>query len=166
MLKRVFQIFIIAMCSLVVLSFLGCSATASQKIRGSAQESPESETITELNQTYEGTLLNITATDIQFVRNSLDACVVGVHLVVENVSGKSFILARSDIDTYIDDVAKIRTIEPSFGEDLPTVTIEPGKRAEGYVSVDAPEDAEVIELYYDGTLVFIFDIPPIEEIES
>lgn len=83
MLKRSFQVFIIAMCTLAFLSCLGCSSIA------------ESEPISELNQAFKGSDFSIIADEIRATQGpSSDEIIVGVHLIVENLSNEDFLLGR------------------------------------------------------------------------
>lgn len=167
MLKRVMQLLVIMICTLTTLLFTSC---------GIFEANTEPEIITELNQTYEGLLLNITATEIRYAQVVMfhyDELTVSVNFIVENVSNEETFFDARLINVYIDDVAASPTIALRVGATLGTsIKLAPGKRTQGYHSVTAPNDAKTVELHIrtdwgdaDTVVIFSLDIPPIEVLE-
>ena len=129
---------------------------------------PSITTITELNQPYEGSVLRITATEIETINYPSGGMVVSIKFVVENVSkSESRLIWGNDMEGYIDDVATSQTFIIGY-PDLIGQTIAPGKRAEGYYCLPCSKDAKIIEVrirdakYSEQFAVFVFDIPPVE----
>ena len=128
---------------------------------------PQTQTITGLNETYHGSVLNITATDVKVVKDPYDkSCIhIEVRFVVENVSNKDFNMGGYLIDPYVDDVTAYGSVSAysnKAGESLQG-TIAPGKSAVGYYSVLASKDAKVVEIQIEESsnrkAIFIFDVP-------
>ncbi len=131
--------------------------------------------ITELNQPYQGNNIRIIATDIKSINTSSsnEQIIIGVKLVVENTSDKEEYLGPSLITAYVDDTTTQRISSGDFDKDGEGLfgEIAPGKRMTGYYCVNASKNARQIELQISESyfftnkqkVVFIFDIPPVEE---
>lgn len=127
-------------------------------------------TITELNQTYNGSVLDITATDIQIVDASYrdkDRIYIEVRFIVNNTSKRNYDLAGYRFNSYVDDVTAYGSsyaYSNDAGEDL-SGTIAPGKSAVGYYSVYASKGAKKVEIHIEETdkktVIFILDMPPV-----
>ncbi len=156
-------------CVVLILAIHSCSARSST---GPYEHLTLSEPITELNQTYEGSILKITATDIKAVQSvySSDEIVIGVQFTVENVSNEEVLLTTSSIQAFYDDFVADSASEDFLADDFGvSVEIPPGKRAIRAYYLKAPKDVSAIELRFpEGYLskqyaTFIFDVPPVDE---
>lgn len=125
------------------------------------------QTITELNRTYHGSVLNITATDIKTIDDSLnkDGICIAVRFVIENKSDTDFRMGGSLINPYVDDITADGDTYAFFnepGEGL-NGTIAPGKSSVGYYSIHASKDAKVVEIQIKESsntkVIFVFNVP-------
>ena len=146
-----------------ILSITGCSTfTTSSNIK-TAQ-------ITELNQTYNGPLLKITATDIKSISSPYneEEIIIGVRFIIENSSTNNFLLSPINFSAYVDNITAQGSINSELnvaGEKL-NGEIASGKSAKGFYAVEAPKDAKQIEVRIEEAFeksyaVFVFDVPAI-----
>ncbi len=129
------------------------------------------EPITALNQTYEGTIVDIKATDMKVVNDPLEdaGVIIGVRFVITNKTKKDFYLGPSSFSAYVDDIVADGRTTTDFneaGEELGG-NIAPGKSAVGYYAVEASKDAQKVEIRIEEVFekkyaTFIFDIPGAE----
>ena len=154
------EIFIIIACVIVAFVWLLSSSKTT--------------TITELNESYHGSILKITATDLKALPNpdNADEILVGIKFKYENVSkNDSFLIWGSNIEGYIDDVAVGHWGEHYFNEPevgLIGTKLSPGKQTAGYYCLRASKDAKNIEVritekYNQKYVSFVFKIPELEE---
>jgi len=142
-------------------------------------KSNEPKIITELNQKFEASTFNITATNIRVIssdKGNDSGSIIGVEFLVENTSkGDIHFGSRSyPIQAYVNDFEVVVAYGEYFGNSTTqslTGRIMSGRKAAGYYSVYAPFDAEVIEVQirYQRSppryVIFKFDVPPVEVLE-
>ena len=162
----------ILLCGVCILSCAACNF--SDDIPNSTSSDvteTEPVIITELNQSYNGSILKITATDIKAIHDSgTDNIIVGVKFIVENVSNNDFYLSGKNTSAYVDDVTTSENggyLFDASGKELGG-NIAPGKRSEGYRSVCCSRNAKVVEFSFEESynlsqnVFFAFDLSAIE----
>ena len=127
--------------------------------------------ITDLGEPYEGSILNITATDIQAICTQEDEYYVSVRFAVENTSAQNARIMGGGVTAYVDDIVMKRAADKERffnkdGGELIT-TIAPGKQTEGYVCAYISKYAKSIEIHFPENhrehATFLLEIPPFEE---
>ena len=125
--------------------------------------------ITELNQPFKSSVIEITATEIKAIPDPEQEgnTLVGVNFVVENVSNKDFYIP-GNINTYVDNVLMSDTFSARmFGKNsrdlMSRAILAPQKSTIGYYCVHVPKDTKNIEIHIDWIesipIVFNLEVP-------
>ena len=169
---RFLLILLLALC----LFCSSCDSTSSPKLDAKSNKN----NITELNVTYEGESLKITATDITatdiFLSEHMDTLImVGVKFVIENISNSDYYVKDGEtvealIDNTIESIFMLNPLNLLSSENneyLLEKAIAPGTRSEGYCSIFTYKETQTVNFrFLDGYdsndyIYFTFDIPPI-----
>lgn len=137
----------------------------------------KTEPVLEINKTYEGSWIDVTAYDIkafetpELKENNQILVIVGFE-IKNTASQKDYYVGSCDL--YVDDIAVsenlLNGVEKGAEQRLNATKLAPGKRTRGYVGANVPSGAQNLEVRIDDddatdtSAVFILDIPPVESI--
>lgn len=163
--KSIMRVFSILLCSICVFY---CTSCDSSFWDGTESAKSESVTITQLNQPFEGNCIKITADETQIMYDpSEDETLLGIKFTIENISNENYRFRIGTVSAFLDNAAIINDHINSFQPSLKSMSLSPGKYLSGYYVIPIKTDSKKIEIYFEensvNTVIFQFDIPPIEE---